>query len=155
MLGRDEISTTVQLVLRNVVQQSGRPAPEIDETSNLLADLGLSSLDLPDIAVGLEEGLRLREFPIDDWLKAEGMRTDPDALTVRSLVEACRVLVADPSAIPSDAESSKAHRRSQHRVVHGTAPERAANWTLTAMLFVVLAVVGLVVALTAAMRASR
>jgi acyl carrier protein len=61
----------------------------ISDSSHLLSDLGLTSLDFADIAIGLETGLGIGEFPIEDWLAAEGRRVDEYALTVGSLVDTC------------------------------------------------------------------
>lgn len=85
---RLDVVAIVREVLSDAVRGAGRPATSIDETSHLLAELGLTSLDLADVAIGLEQALELAEFPIMEWLKDQGQRTDAAALTVGSLVDA-------------------------------------------------------------------
>jgi acyl carrier protein len=62
-------------------------------SANLFSDLGLSSLELVDLAVGLERNLGIDEFPLQLWLDLQPTY-GADGYTVGSLVAACGRLTA-------------------------------------------------------------
>jgi acyl carrier protein len=73
----------------------GLPVESVELRANL-ADLGLSSLQLVDVALCIEEALGLSEFPIQAWLDAQA-ELGERGFTVESLVGECRRLLdADP-----------------------------------------------------------
>jgi hypothetical protein len=69
--------------------------PELD--ASIFEELGFTSLQMVDVALCIEEALKLDEFPLQDWLDAQ-----PDlgsaAYTVRSLVWQCEKLLERPTA---------------------------------------------------------
>jgi acyl carrier protein len=62
-------------------------------SANLFSDLGLSSLELVDLAVELERSLGFVEFPLQQWLDLQPAQ-GADGYTVGSLVAACGRLTA-------------------------------------------------------------
>lgn len=116
---REKISTVVYDALRSAMEPEKARALTLSDRSHLLSDLGLTSLDFADIAIGLEAGLGLREFPIEDWLAAEGRRADKHALTVGSLVDTCVDLTAGTAQEPAPASAEVIVQSSKARLPMG------------------------------------
>ena len=55
--------------------------------------LVLIPFEIAELAVALEEGLGIREFPMQAWADAESLRTDAK-FTVGSVIDTCSSLLA-------------------------------------------------------------
>jgi acyl carrier protein len=135
---RSEIQLAVQRVLQQAAAEgSGASAFVVNDSSHLLTDLGLTSLNLAEVAIGIEETLGLSEFPVSDWLKAEAQRTDSRALTVGSLVDACLVLAANSTAkgaSPSEPVSNGSEPRRPAVTRSASDAHTAAAWFAAALI---------------------
>lgn len=59
---RTDVRETVVAVIQRVLQDSGRPVPALSDDENLTGDIGLDSLDLAVLVVGLEQELGVDPF---------------------------------------------------------------------------------------------
>ena len=86
-----------QNVHRAVVDQlallslPGINCQELEDSAHLIDDIGLDSLKLVDLTVGLESALGLAEFPMQDWVDNQLANDRP--LTLGELVKVCSSLV--------------------------------------------------------------
>lgn len=84
-MGQDEVYSTVRSVLAGLTKAE----VEIGPQTNVLTELGLTSLTLVDLTLALEDALRLEEFPLQDWIDRENERGE-EGFRVASIVETCR-----------------------------------------------------------------
>lgn len=67
------------------------PLNRVAESALLIDDLGIDSLKFVDLTVRLERALGLAEFPMQDWIDAQGASGRP--LSVGELALACQNLL--------------------------------------------------------------
>lgn len=85
----DTVQTAVHAVINRVLTESGRPARDIGDTDTFTGTLGLDSLDLAVMVVGLEQTLGVDPFRSG----AQAVRT------VGELADLYRAAVAAKSSV--------------------------------------------------------
>ncbi|MBN1656111.1 MAG: hypothetical protein JXA30_20250 [Deltaproteobacteria bacterium] len=88
-----EIFDRVKSVLAAVSQQSGLTSDIIRSDTNLILDLGLTSVTFLELAIELESRLPIEEFPLQEYIDQENERGD-NGFDVQSLLETCRRLIS-------------------------------------------------------------
>jgi len=83
----------VSAILARLSAQKAGSVPTIGPDSSLTGDLGLTSLELVDLALDLEATLPFDEFPMQEWIDQENER-ESSCFTVGSLVTLCQALIA-------------------------------------------------------------
>ncbi len=87
-----EIVDRVKAVLVKVSYQLDLTAEAIQPETNLILDLGLTSLTFIDLAVELEDRLSINEFPLQEFIDQENERGEV-GFRVKALVEFCQQIV--------------------------------------------------------------
>ncbi|SAL32910.1 putative acyl carrier protein IacP [Caballeronia udeis] len=77
----DDIKQTIEKVIRNIAAQRDLNLPELTDESEIVDDLGFTSLTVAALIAGLEE-----ELGIDPFLREDVMITD-----IRTFGDLCRV----------------------------------------------------------------
>jgi acyl carrier protein len=83
----------IRPVLAQIADDGSASAIPIDFDTNVVTDLGLTSLKVVDLTLSLEDALGLGEYPIQEWIDEERAKEER-GFTVRSIVEKCANLIA-------------------------------------------------------------
>ncbi|MDH5675261.1 MAG: acyl carrier protein [Myxococcales bacterium] len=92
MMDHDAIFNTLRDVLREF-EGAENGNRRIDPALSLVDDLGLTSLQMVDLTLALEDAFDLDEFPMQDWVEQETQRGE-EGFSVASLVDACAELLS-------------------------------------------------------------
>ena len=92
----DHLTEAVLDALNQARDLAEVPIRELELDANLFDDLGFTSLQMVDIALCIEDTLKLDEFPLQAWLDVQP-ELGPYAFTVRSLVRQCEALLEGPT----------------------------------------------------------
>jgi len=93
----DHVTEAVLDALNQARDLAEVPIRELELDASLFDDLGFTSLQIVDVALCIEDVLKLDEFPMQAWLDAQP-ELGPSAYTVRSLVRQCEVLLEQRTA---------------------------------------------------------
>lgn len=88
-----KLESAVIQVVAAVCERTRGTEVALTASANLFSDLGLTSLELVDLAVELERSLGIDEFPLQLWLDLQPAK-GRDGYTIGSLVSACGRLAA-------------------------------------------------------------
>ena len=86
-LGRERVFQVVRDELLSLLDREGIPAMEVTEDTSLISDLGLSSLALLDLVVGIERALDCRFERVEDW-GSSGSSSEVREYKVGAIVDA-------------------------------------------------------------------
>lgn len=86
---KTEELTRVAAAVLAVADGSGFEVSDIEGDTNLITEIGLTSLSLVDLALELELRMGLSEFPIQQWIDEENAKGDV-GFTLASLAAKCR-----------------------------------------------------------------
>jgi acyl carrier protein len=79
-----------------ILDKDARARQPIELSTSLVDDLGLDSLEFIDLTLGLEEALKVDEFPMQDWADTE-VEKSGQRFTFASLVDTCARVLSDPA----------------------------------------------------------
>jgi acyl carrier protein len=91
MVESSQVSLLVEQVLVRILEERNGGMSKVRRDVSLI-ELGLDSLTMIDLAVGIEEVLGIAEFPIQAWADYEASREQP-RYTMLSLIVACERLL--------------------------------------------------------------
>jgi len=86
-LDRERVFQIVRDELLSLLAREGMPEMEVTEETSVITDLGLSSLSLLDLVVGIERALDCRFERVEDW-STSGTSNEARELRVGAIVDA-------------------------------------------------------------------
>jgi len=86
----------VDVVCSAILQAATGLSPHEVHAQAKLSDLGITSLEIVDVALRIEQELMIEEFPLQEWLD-EQLALGEQGFSVQSLVDACRRVLNDPA----------------------------------------------------------
>ena len=78
----------VRNVLSRLVDKPDFDAATLSAETCVITELGLTSLELIDLTVALEDELMIEEFPLQDWIDQENQR-GAEGFRINSIVDIC------------------------------------------------------------------
>jgi acyl carrier protein len=72
-----EARNSVWSVLERILSERGIDDPKLEDSTSIVDDLGLDSLDFVELTVALEEQTGLEEFPMQAWVDEQMGSAEP------------------------------------------------------------------------------
>ena len=86
-MDREATLDVVRSVVSRLVDKPEFDAASLSDESCVI-ELGLTSLELIDLTVALEDELMIEEFPLQDWIDQENQR-GAEGFRINSIVDIC------------------------------------------------------------------